>query len=135
MTTDLDGFAPARTYVHLSNHGGATTVDVDEHFWETLGRREDLQDGRMLGLLQLQAGEDHSERHPSGDELLILLSGAVDVVFEHVDGERVAALRGFRACVIPCGVWHRLRVHAPSEILFITPGKGTDVRAPCGHTP
>lgn len=138
MMTDikgLSGFAPARTYVHLSNLGGVSAVDVDEHFWETLMRRDDLLEGRILGLFHLEKDSDHCEIHPSGDELLILLSGAVDVIFHEADGDRVSSLRGVRACIVPRGVWHRVRVHAPSEMLFITPGKGTETRPPSEDAP
>lgn len=138
MTTDVQdpsGFALARTYVHLSALGGASAVDVDEHFWETLMRRDDLLEGRMLGLFHLEQDSDHCEMHPSGDEVLILLAGAIDVVFHEANGDRVSRLRGFQTCIVPRGVWHRVRVHAPSELLFITPGKGTETRPPAEDAP
>ena len=131
MTTDtkgLSGLAPARTYIHLSNVGGASAIDVDERFWETLSFRDDLLEGRILGLLHMENDSDHSEMHPSGDEILILLSGAVDVIFHEAGGDFVTPLRDLRACIVPRGVWHRVLVHAPSDMIFITPAKGTEVR-------
>ncbi|MCY1071514.1 hypothetical protein OV090_42620 [Nannocystis sp. RBIL2] len=136
MTTDtrhLSAFTLARTYVHLSNLGGASPVDVGEHFWEALMRRDDLLEGRLLGLFNLDQDSDHCEMHPAGDEILILLSGAIDVVFHEADGDRVSQLRGFQTCIVPQGVWHRVRVQAPSELIFITPGKGTETRPPSEH--
>ncbi|MFY0539258.1 hypothetical protein [Nannocystis pusilla] len=55
------------------------------------------------------------------------------MVFHEADGDRVSRLRGFQTCIVPRGVWHRVRVKAPSELIFITPGKGTETRAPSEH--
>ncbi|WP_394824532.1 hypothetical protein [Pendulispora albinea] len=131
MTTDtksLSGLSPARTYIHLSNLGGASAIDVDERFWETLGSRDDLLEGRLLGLMHLESDSDHCEMHPSGDEILILLSGAIDVIVHQPEGDVVTRLTGLGACIVPRGIWHRVLVRAPSEMIFVTPGKGTEVR-------
>ena len=40
-------------------------------------------------------------------------------------GERTFGLRGRRACLVPRGVWHRLILRQPSDLLFITPARGT----------
>ena len=69
------------------------------------------------------------ERHPAGDELLYLVSGAVEVIFERPAGERRIALAPQTACVVPRGVWHRFVVHEPGLLIFLTPGAGTEHRA------
>jgi oxalate decarboxylase/phosphoglucose isomerase-like protein (cupin superfamily) len=66
--------------------------------------------------------------HPAGDELVILLSGAVDLVLEESDGERVVPLRSGETCIVPQGVWHTARVNEPSEAIHITRGAGTEMR-------
>ena len=68
---------------------------------------------------------DEWEMHPSGDELLYLLTGAIDAVLDEPGGERLVALRGGQACLVPQGVWHRLILRQPSDLLFITPAPGT----------
>ena len=40
----------------------------------------------------------------TGDELLTLLSGAIDAVFDEPGGERVMNLRGGQTCIVPRGV-------------------------------
>ena len=68
------------------------------------------------------------ERHPAGEELVVLLSGRVDLIQELDEGEHVVALRPGQAVVNPPGVWHTAVVHEPGSALFITPGEGTEVR-------
>ena len=59
----------------------------------------------------------HWERHPDGDEMVCLLSGDVDFVLWIEDAE--AVLR-----------------HAPSRMLFVTLGAGTEYGSPhIGGTP
>ena len=66
--------------------------------------------------------------HPAGDEILYLVDGALDVILEQKNGERVVTLQPGTACVVPRGTWHRQIVHQPGELLAITYGKGTQHR-------
>jgi len=66
--------------------------------------------------------------HPAGDELVYLLEGAVDMVLDEGDGERVVELRGRSAVLVPAGAWHRAIVHEPGDVLHITRGHGTQHR-------
>jgi mannose-6-phosphate isomerase-like protein (cupin superfamily) len=68
------------------------------------------------------------EMHPAGDEVVVLLSGAVTFVLEEAAGERRVALKPHQACVVPRGVWHRAIVDEPGAALFITRGAGTQHR-------
>jgi mannose-6-phosphate isomerase-like protein (cupin superfamily) len=65
------------------------------------------------------------EMHTAGDELLILVSGAL-VVELRLDGRTATtALVAESAFVVPAGVWHRLIVCEPSVLIAITPRHGT----------
>ncbi len=66
--------------------------------------------------------------HPHGDEFLHLLSGAIDAIFDDAAGERRVALRSGDWCLAPRGVWHRLIIREPSDLLFVTPAAGTRPR-------
>jgi oxalate decarboxylase/phosphoglucose isomerase-like protein (cupin superfamily) len=66
--------------------------------------------------------------HPAGDEVVCLLTGAVDVVLDEPDGERVVELRAGQTCIVPRGVWHRAIVQEPGDTLHITRGEGTEHR-------
>ena len=59
---------------------------------------------------------------------LCLLTGAVDVVLDEADGERVVELTAGQTCIVPRGVWHRAIVREPGDTLHITRGAGTQHR-------
>ena len=67
--------------------------------------------------------------HPNGDEFVYLLSGSIELLLEHDDGIRALAIADRGAVVVPRGVWHTARVHAPSRMLHVTLGAGTETRA------
>ena len=48
--------------------------------------------------------------HPDGDELLILLSGRIDLVLDEREQERTVNLRAGKASLVPRGVGHRGRI-------------------------
>ena len=45
--------------------------------------------------------------HPAGEEVVYLLSGAIDLVLDGADGERIVPLRDGEAYIVPRGTWHR----------------------------
>ena len=57
--------------------------------------------------------------HPLADELLILVSGAIDVKLDESGAERTIALEAGEAAIVPRGVWHRLVMRRPGRLLFI----------------
>ena len=75
------------------------------------------------------------EIHPDGDELLYLVSGAIDVVVEtggtqdSIGEEHVTRVEPGQAFIVPRGLWHRVEVREPSRLVHITPGPGD------GHRP
>ncbi|RMI44164.1 cupin domain-containing protein [Streptomyces triticirhizae] len=88
----------------------------------------DGAEGRMVTIIDGDGLGDHWERHPSGDEMVVCLSGSVTVTRD-VDGvsERVVLGPG-EATVNPAGAWHAVDMAGPASILTITPGLGTDHR-------
>lgn len=115
------------TYIHLEDGAVANPVAVSEDFWATIDTRTELHGGRLVTLFHIENTNEwvNWEMHPAGDEVVCLLSGAVDVVLQDGKREQCIALRVRAACIIPCGVWHRAIVHTPSDLLFITRGAGT----------
>jgi len=87
-------------------------------------------DGLVVGAPLMTRNAPHAgEMHPDGDELLFLVSGAVDVIVEDDDGsEHSVALGPGQAFIVPRGVWHRVQLREPSRILHITPGPGGEHR-------
>lgn len=122
-------FSLLSTFVHLKDLGQAAAVEVGPEFWSTLDQRADLHTGRLLGTFRLEKDMAHWEMHPAGDELLVVLGGEFDLVLQDGRTDHVVELKGGQTMLVPFGVWHRVRVKTPGEILFVTPGKGTQQRA------
>lgn len=125
---DLD-----RTYVHLGL--GATAVGLPDFRWDrdyldryTAEHAGDGDDGRLVMIGASDKTWTSWERHPAGDEVVVLISGHTTLVQE-IDGrEYRVELRAGQAAINPKGVWHTADVHEPGQTLFITPGRGTEHR-------
>jgi mannose-6-phosphate isomerase-like protein (cupin superfamily) len=118
-------FDLATTYVQLDAGPAAFAVEVDDEFWARIDRRPELQGGRLVGTFHNAEDWDIWEMHPAGDEVVCLLSGAIDLVLDEPHGERVVELRSGQTCIVPRGVWHWARVREPGDTLHITRGEGT----------
>ena len=127
QTSAEKGFDLETTYLVLSDGPQARRIAVGPDFWETIDAREDLA-GRMVAIFRYDADWTSWEVHPDGDEIVLLLSGAVDLVLDEPSGERRIELRDRTAAVVPRGVWHTADVLAPAEALHITRGEGTTHR-------
>jgi quercetin dioxygenase-like cupin family protein len=126
-------FDLSTTHIHLG--GGATATPLPDFEWtaeylEAYGRRfaADGDEGRLVLINRQAETWSQWERHPAGEEVVVLLSGRVDLLQE-LDGEvRRVELRPGQAVVNPANVWHTADVHEPGDGLFITPGRGTEHR-------
>jgi len=86
-------------------------------------------DGLTIGAPRMTREPPHAgEMHPDGDELLFLISGKVTVVLEDQEPPRRVGLSPGQAIVVPRGVWHRVLLGEPSQILHVTPGPGGEHR-------
>ena len=66
------------------------------------------------------------EVHPAGDEFVTLITGDITLVLWQDQQEHALRLSNpSDFVIIPKGVWHTARVHAPTNMLFVTPGEGT----------
>ena len=124
----MSAFDPLATFVHLPDGPGAALVDVTPDFWQKLGQRTDLQGGRLVSAYRFTEDWTSWERHPAGDELVFVLSGALELVLDEDGRERTLPLRSGSGAVIPRGMWHTARVREASEALFVTRGAGTEHR-------
>lgn len=86
-------------------------------------------DGYTVGAPNLTGDAPHAgEMHPDGDELLLVVSGRVEVTLELADGKRLVELGPGQALVVPQGVWHLVHLLEPGQLVHITPGPGGDHR-------
>jgi mannose-6-phosphate isomerase-like protein (cupin superfamily) len=121
-------FSLASTYLHLRADESAVAMEGGDKFWAGIAKRTDLEQGRLMGRTSQSEDWDHWERHPAGDEILTLLSGELELVLDLPEGERRAVLTAGQTFVVPRGIWHRGIVRQPGELMFITPGAGTEHR-------
>jgi mannose-6-phosphate isomerase-like protein (cupin superfamily) len=88
-------------------------------------------DGYTIGYVSHTPGADppHAgEMHPDGDEILVLVSGQIDLVLENWSGHENIPVFPGQAVVVPRGVWHRVTSRQPGRLLHITPGPGGEWR-------
>lgn len=119
---------PQHTYVRLADDGEALALPADG-FWQ-LPASELAHHGQGWLISEYAFTEDWPswEMHPQGDEFVYLLSGAVDLLLEQGTNVVTIALVGSGAVVVPRGVWHTAKVRAPSRMLHVTRGAGTETR-------
>lgn len=63
-------------------------------------------------------GDSAWERHPQGDELVQILSGAATLTVITEDGPQTLAMRAGTLAVVPRNCWHRF--HAPEGVTLLT---------------
>lgn len=123
-------FDLSTTFIHLRDGGGAEPLEVTPSFWRESSEGYD----RLVGTFDFDSPEDlHSsmqEMHPEADEVLFVVSGAIDVVLQETDSERTVALEAGQAAIVPRGVWHRLVMRRPGSLLFINSRTGMQSRNP-----
>jgi len=131
--TDAEPFDLRSSIIHLGL--GAVAVPLRDFAWsagelEAYGERfaGDGDEGRLVVMGRQDSSWDSWERHPAGEEVVVLLSGRADLI-QDLDGEnRRVELHEGQAVINPPGVWHTCDVHEPGDALFITPGRGTEHR-------
>jgi mannose-6-phosphate isomerase-like protein (cupin superfamily) len=120
---------PAHTYVHLAANGSATQLPGGEQFWSLPEAEiERYGDGWLVSEFECAADWPNWEMHPNADEFVYLLSGAAELWLELPGGLQRVALEGRRAVIVPRGVWHTAKIAAPSRLLHVTQGRGTQHR-------
>lgn len=142
-----------KTYLLLETDGEAVELPVGDDFWEQLEsgnptdpkiKRLAESDGRMLSRYDMRDDWGHWERHPAGDEILILVSGRMTILVESAanpsgasDADHARAksgdvsrvtLRAGDTFVVPRGHWHTAEVHEPCDLIAITAGQATEHR-------
>ena len=107
--------------IHLDADLHITTLALGPEFWSHRADNPQLAVGRVLSVFEYVETWNYWERHPDGDELVYLLAGAVELLLEHDGASAAVALRAGEAAIVPAGAWHRAAIHAPSQLLFVTP--------------
>ena len=127
------GFDLSTTHVHLGL--GSRAVPIPDFEWTPafLARyaAEHNSDGDEGRLVMIGTGDSSWatwERHPAGEEVVVVISGRVTVVQELDGVENRIELTEGEAAINPRNVWHTADIAEPCRMLFITPGQGTEHR-------
>lgn len=116
------------TYVQLLDGGAARLLEVTDSFWPDVmaGKRPDIEPGRMVSMFSFSENWRMWERHPAGDELVILVSGSVEFLLDLPGGvTRTKLDKPGELAIVPKNTWHTAHTSGCS-MLFVTPGEGTD---------
>jgi len=89
--------------------------DASEAFAEVAPYR----DGAVY--VSYYSGSSEWERHPNGDEVVMVLDGTTTIVLLTNAKEERFTLAQHELIVIPVGVWHRFEGSARLKVMTITP--------------
>lgn len=120
----------ASNFVVMSANFDADAVDVAPTMYAELDKKYNGFAGHLL-IASHTFDDDWPtwEVHPKGDEFVILVSGNVDMVLALDEGDSTVKMSEPGSFIIvPRGIWHTARVHGPTQMMFVTPGEGTDNR-------
>jgi mannose-6-phosphate isomerase-like protein (cupin superfamily) len=116
-------------YLALGPAGRVERAAGGDEFW-SLPPEEIEKFGESWLVTEFYFDEDWKtwEMHPHGEEIVYLLSGAIDLILER-DGKReTLELREKGVTVVGRGVWHTAKVLRPANLLVVTHGRETQVR-------
>lgn len=128
MVTPVGPFNAVETFLHLGPEGTSVPLEVNESFWQdlTTGGFAHLGPGRLVSTYDFSENWASWEQHPAGEEVVVLISGALEFVLETGNGERKITLdQPGQFLLVPRGTWHTANVSRQAKALFITPGEGT----------
>ena len=131
MDSSVKLYEAVDTYVHLGPDGTAVPLQVTSTFWEELasGAFSGLGPGRLVSTYEFRENWRSWEKHPAGEELVILLGGAMDMILS-VNGreESIHLASPGQFLIVPRDTWHTADVPQEALALFVTPGEGTQHR-------
>lgn len=120
---------PQQTYISLTQHGESALHAGGSTFWSQPEERlQALGSDWLVSEFVCDVDWASWEMHPYADELVYLLEGDADLLFELPGGVRTVRLTGRGAVIVPRSIWHTAHIRARSRLLHITMGKGTQNR-------
>jgi hypothetical protein len=120
-----------QTYLHVQDGSRIAPIEAPESFWPDLaaGAFPELDNGRLMSAFTFSGAWATWERHPSGEELVMLLAGAVTLTLDEPAGPRSVHLGSPGAyLLIAPNTWHTAAADVESTLVFLTPGAGTEHR-------
>jgi len=122
------------TFVVLNKELLADTIAVTDTIWSDLDQKyPDFAGHTLISSFSFDEDWPTWEIYSHGDEVVCLISGDVDMILATEAGEKKVRLDAQGAfVVVPRNTWHTAKVHAPTTMLVVTPGEGTENSASRG---
>ena len=115
-----------RVFLSLNPSGMAVELPGETFFERLEVAPTDM--AYLVSVTSHRADWPHWEMHPRGDEVLVLLEGRLEMVFDRDGAQTLHAFEAGQTLIVPAGVWHRARVLEPGRMLGLTCGEGTEHR-------
>ena len=81
----------------------------------------------LVAMHEFESNWETWERHPAGDEIVVLMSGRAKLVLRREPGDETLELNHAGAfAIIPRNIWHTALISEKTSLLFITPGENTE---------
>jgi quercetin dioxygenase-like cupin family protein len=103
-----------------------TPETTDEQAGDAFAHVADYRDGGVF--VAHWAGRSEWERHPVGDEIVMVLDGETTLFLLAADGEHGHTMTAGQFLVVPQGTWHRFETPDAVKVMSVTP-QPTDHRA------
>ncbi len=116
-------------YAVLSKEGGISTLEGGDVFWSQTPEELD-KIGESWLITEFEFDKDWAtwEMHPNGEEIVYLLSGALNLILDKDGEKQTIELRKKGLVIIERGTWHTAKVFEPSKMLVVTYGKDTQIK-------
>ena len=107
---------------------GVDLAPVTPTIYQDLDAKYDkFKSHTLVSIYNFESDWNVWERHPAGDEVVVLLSGSATMTIRREGGEDVETLTDPGSfVVVPRNTWHTAATSEPTRMLFITPGEGTE---------
>jgi uncharacterized cupin superfamily protein len=131
MMSETTAFDLCSTYLRLRPDASVEPLTVDNTFWQRLssGQLGDFHNEFLVAGGNYEKDWPMWEMHPNGDEIVYLLAGSATFVLEQTQGNVAIELKKpVEYVLVPKGTWHTAKIREPCQILFVTPGEGTQHR-------
>lgn len=128
MSRDTGPYNISNTYARLKPDASAEPLPVNESFWQELsnGKFGSFENEFLVTTQSFAQNWPVWEMHPKGEEVIILLTGNIDLILEKKTGNKIVRLQQQGDwLMVPKGQWHTAHVNALSTVIFITAGEGT----------
>ena len=111
----------------LTTTGSMELKDVTPAFFQELNATHENDGTTLISTFSFDSPWGVWEMHPKGDEFVYLLSGDTDFILHDGDKElgKLRISKPGDYVMVPQGCWHTAIPHAPTAMLFVTPGDGT----------